>query len=222
MSACAFFGHRNFDYRPYEDNIREIVVELINKGVTDFYNGYRGNFDETCARIVCELHEQYPQIKNIMVLSYPPTASFVMPKCFDRAVYLLTRSVPPKSAIVRTNKLLVKTVSYVVSGVVRGYGGAKIACDFAKTMFRSVINVVTGDTDYYLSEHELEMGNKILQEHLDRLATDEEYKRKCEEESKRIYEKTAPIVEKQIEKNKRKKPKRDPVWVNVETKTTED
>ena len=149
MASCAFFGHRNYDYRPYEDNIRDIVEILIDRGVTEFYNGYRGNFDQTCARIVSELRERHPQIKNIMVLSYPPTESFVMPNCFDRAVYLLKQSVPPKSAIVRTNKQLVMTVQYVVSGVVRGYGGAKIACDFAKTMLRSMINVVTDEEQFF-------------------------------------------------------------------------
>ena len=179
MSSCAFFGHRNYDYRPYEDKIREVVKHLINKGVTEFYNGYRGNFDETCARIVSKFHEQYPQIKNIMVLSYPPTASFVMPKYFDRAVYLLQQNVMPKSAIVRTNKQLVKSVNYVVSGVVRGYGGAKIACDFAKKMLRSMVNVVTDESQYFYGPSE-EWLNEVAREHRERLATDEEYRIKYE------------------------------------------
>ena len=108
MSSCAFFGHANYDYQPYEEKIRDVVVDLINRGVTSFYNGYRGHFDVICARVVGELREQYPQIKNIMVLSYRPGKTFELPQYFNEAVYLLEQNVPFKYAIPRTNREIVR------------------------------------------------------------------------------------------------------------------
>lgn len=51
MPSCAFFGHSKYqDYSQYRDKIKDIVFELIqNHGVTQFYNGYRGDFDRLCA-----------------------------------------------------------------------------------------------------------------------------------------------------------------------------
>ena len=149
MLSCAFFGHRSYDYRPYKDKIREVVEYLINKGVTEFYNGWRGRFDVICAQIVSELKEKYPQIKNIMVLSYRPTKEFELPKYFDESIYLLEDSVPPRYAIARTNRALVKKVNYVVSGVAYVWGGAFNACEYAKKLLRSMVNVVTGKSQYF-------------------------------------------------------------------------
>ena len=214
--SCAFFGHRNFDYRPYEDKIRSTVVDLINRGVTEFYNGYRGNFDETCARIVRELQAQYPQIKNIMVLSYVPNEKFVKPDVFDETVYLLEKRVPLKYAISHTNKRLVQTVDYIVSGVVRNWGGAKSACDYAEYLYRTIFYIV-GDysyCDHYLFDKEVE--EELM---------DEELRKEIEEKSQQLYEKIAPIVEANIAKLKNKKRRKEPsnpVWAKVETKTTED
>ena len=71
MKTCVFFGHRNFDYEPYREKIEQIVVDLIeNEGVTDFYNGGRGRFDSICTEIVQKLKIRYPQICNILILSY--------------------------------------------------------------------------------------------------------------------------------------------------------
>lgn len=205
--SCAFFGHRNYDYRPYEDKIREVVVDLINRGVTEFYNGYRGKFDGTCARIVGELREQYPLIKNIMVLSYRPTQDFKLPDFFDESVYLLGNNVPHKYAITRTNKELVKTVDYIVSGVVWKWGGAKTACDYAKKLLRTTVNVVTNDNDFFCDESTLKEVDKISREYRNRLDTDEEYKKAEEERYKKLMEKVAPILEKQAQKSKKNKTK---------------
>lgn len=113
-------------------------------GVTEFYNGFRGHFDHTCARIVSELKKQYPQIKNLMVHSYyNPTKKIEKPEYFDELVFLLPKNVPPKYAIVRTNREIVKNVNYIVSGVVWSWGGAKTACDYAKKLNKTVFNVIT-------------------------------------------------------------------------------
>ncbi len=54
MISATFFGHRDFDYSPYRDKVRTVIMDLIvNHGVEEFWNGFRGNFDKICA----EAHE---------------------------------------------------------------------------------------------------------------------------------------------------------------------
>ena len=201
MSSCAFFGHRSFDYEPYRGKIKERIVDLIeNRGVTTFYSGGRGSFDGTCARIVGELKTKYPHIKNVLVLSYIPSKDFVLGNHFDESVYLLEKRVPLKFSISHTNRKLVETVDYVVSGVVRVYGGAKKACDYAEHLCKTVFYVVDGtssnDCDWAVKDWENEMQN-------------EEYSKRYKEEVAKACEKAKPIVEEQMAKRARKHNKND-------------
>ena len=152
MLSCAFFGHRSYNYEPYKDKLKEIVVDLIGRGVTDFYIGGRGFFDSLCAKTVHELKKEYPHIKSILVLSYIPDKNFQLSPNYDESVYLLQKRVPYQYAILQTNREIVKIVNYVVSGVVYPWGGAKTACDYAKKLNRTMFNVVDGssycDFDY--------------------------------------------------------------------------
>ena len=176
--SCAFFGHRNYDYAPYKDKIKAQVVDLIeNRGVTTFYNGGRGSFDGICAQIVWELKTKYPHIKNVLVLSYVPDKDFMLGERFDESVYLLEKRVPMKFCISHTNRKLVETVDYVVSGVVRVYGGAKKACDYAERLCKTVFYVVDGtssnDCDWAVKDWE----NKMQ---------DEEYRKQYEQEVAKV------------------------------------
>lgn len=140
---CAFFGHRDFNYRPYREKIKELICQLIeNQGAAEFYNGFRGNFDSLCAEIVFELKEQYPAIKNIMVLSYHPHGDYPLPKFFDESVYLLEESVLPKFAISYTNQAIVDRVDYVISGVKHDWGGAWTACQYARRKKKIILNIL--------------------------------------------------------------------------------
>ncbi|MCH5143331.1 MAG: hypothetical protein J1G07_06460 [Clostridiales bacterium] len=142
MVSCAFFGHRSFNYSPYREKLNNIITDLIeNHGVTQFYNGFRGEFDCLCATIVSELKYQYPNIRNIMVLSYYPSVSFTIPKYFDDCVYLLEKSVPPKSAIPRTNEKIVERADYIISGVKNQNGGAWTACQYAIRCHKLIFNI---------------------------------------------------------------------------------
>lgn len=144
MLTCVFFGHRDVNYFPYNEKIEEILFHLIeNCGVTQFYSGYRGKFDELCAYLVWELKFQYPQIKNTLVLSYLPykKADFVLPKYFDDFVYLLEKRVPPRFAIPHTNKRMVDLADYIVSGVNHDHGGAFAACNYARNRGKTIISI---------------------------------------------------------------------------------
>lgn len=143
MLSCAFFGHREEDYFPYGAKIEEIITELVvDCGLTQFYSGYRGEFERFCAYLVWRAKEQYPYIRNTMVLSYYKQLSASLPPFFDDSVYLLEgRKVPPQFAIPRTNQRLVDISNYIVSGVNHDSGGAFTACNYAKNRGKLILSI---------------------------------------------------------------------------------
>ena len=98
---------------------------IENKGVTQFYSGFRGDFDVYCSYLIYELKGSYPQTKDNCEYE------FALPKCFDDSVYLLERRVPKRFAIIETNKCLVDMVDFIVAGVMTHCGGAYMACEYA-------------------------------------------------------------------------------------------
>ena len=151
MKSCAFFGHSKMNLQPYREKLLNIIIDLIeNSGVTQFYSGFRGNFDGYCCNLIYELKHIYPQIKMTLVLSYIPEQkkdsdyNFSLPKCFDDSVYLLERKVPKRLAIIETNKCLVDLVDFVVAGVMLHCGGAYMACEYAYKRKKPIINIIDG------------------------------------------------------------------------------
>ncbi len=149
MKSCAFFGHRDMNVKQYREKLLNSVIELIdNKGVTQFYSDFRGDFNSYCGNLIFELKSIYPKIKNTMVLSYIPEAktddnsAFYLPKCFDDSVYLLERSVPKRLAIIETNKCLVDKVDYIIAGVMTHFGGAYMACEYAYKRKKPIISLI--------------------------------------------------------------------------------
>jgi len=67
VKTCSFFGHRKIELtEKLKQKVKEVVEELIvNHNVLTFLFGSRSNFDDLCFEIVCELKEQYPNIKRI-------------------------------------------------------------------------------------------------------------------------------------------------------------
>ena len=153
MKSCAFFGHRNMNVGQYKAKLLHIIIDLIeNEGVTQFYSGYRGDFDVYCSSLIHELKVRHPQIINTMVLSYIPEVAdrpndaFKLPKCFDDSVYLLERYVPKRLAIIETNKSLVDMVDFIVAGVITHSGGAYMACEYAYKRKKPIMSVIDGWT----------------------------------------------------------------------------
>lgn len=143
MLSCTFFGHRDEDYFPYGEKLERIIISLIEDcGLTQFYSGYRGEFERLCAYIVSRVREKYAYIRNTLVLSYYGQLSEPLPALFDDSVYLLGNSrVPPRFAIPRTNQKLVDISNYIVSGVNHDSGGAFTACNYAEKHGKLIITI---------------------------------------------------------------------------------
>jgi uncharacterized phage-like protein YoqJ len=144
MKSCAFFGHRDWGLKEGKEEIKNSIVNLIEKyGVMQFYCGGRGNFDNLCSQIVYELKKKYPHIKNTLVLSYIPKRKeeYGLPAKYDDSVYFLEERVPPRYAIVKTNEKMIDKSDYVIVGVRKSWGGAYRAGEYAKRKGKVIIQI---------------------------------------------------------------------------------
>ena len=207
MLSCAFFGHRDFPYWQYRDKIEDAIRYLIDIGVTEFYSGNRGAFDRLCASTAWNLKDEYPEIKNILVLSYYPDNKFKLPEWYDDAVYLLEKGVPPRYAISHTNRKLAQTVDYLIVGVAHKYGGAWSVYQYAQKHRYSTLNIITGEDNLFYKATLPSDMEKIVEEH--------------KEETEAFYLRIKDQVEASIANNakvKSKKKQQSPtpvVWVSV-------
>ena len=218
--SCAFLGQSKFDYEPYQEKILDKIEFLIQRGVTHFYNSYRNGFDALCAAAVDKLREQYPQIKNILVLAHKPEGEFALPDCFDEAVYLQDNAVPTRLAVRNVYRKLVQSVDYLICGVTRGLSDEWHAYNFAKKSLTSYYNVVTDKNYFWIELSPIEI-EKAVAEYEERMKVDEEFRTLVEEMARR-YEQSLKDGEKQKKKRKHKKTKeyKRPTWVVAKTKKT--
>ena len=202
--SCAFLGQNKLNYEPYQDKILEKIDFLIQRGVTHFYNCYRNSFDVLCAAAVDKLREQYPQIKNVLVLPYKPQGDVELPDCFNEAVYLQGNDVPTKFAARNTCRKLVQSVDFVISGVTRGLDEAKATYNFAKRALTPMYNVVTDKSRFWLIMSPAEI-EKAIAEYEERMKNDEVFR--------------MMHVEKQKKHRRKHKECKPPVWVTVKKST---
>ena len=144
MKTCVFFGHRDFNYIKYKEKLAQTLLDLIEKeDFTQFYSGGRGAFDMLCAETVCALRNTHPNIKNTLVFSYlPPTnADFTLPEVYTDSVYLLEKQVPPRYALLQTNKDMVDKADCLIVGIVKEWGGAWTAVEYARRKGKRIINL---------------------------------------------------------------------------------
>ena len=142
MKSCCFLGSSKDDFTNRKECIQRIIESLIvENGVTQFYCGNRGAFDLVCSSIVGELREKYPDIKNTHVLSYRPKEDYCMAQRYTDSVYLLERYVPPRFAILETNKSMVDKSDFVVVSTRLSFGGARTARDYAEKKGKMILDV---------------------------------------------------------------------------------
>lgn len=65
LTSCAFTGHRKIADAPDMKKLREIIVSLIDRGVTDFYCGLAVGFDMIAAELIISMKAEYPQLRLI-------------------------------------------------------------------------------------------------------------------------------------------------------------
>ena len=68
-NTALFIGHSEC-YGISAEQVKPIIIDLINQGVYVFYSGGQGGFDRLCAGCVYRLKKEYPQVKNYLVIPY--------------------------------------------------------------------------------------------------------------------------------------------------------
>ena len=64
-NACVFTGHRELDKDFSAKKLKKAIEDVIQEGITDFYNGMAKGFDLAAASAVLKLKKKYPQIRLI-------------------------------------------------------------------------------------------------------------------------------------------------------------
>lgn len=138
--TAIFIGHSEC-WGVEKEKVRAAAEDLIQKGVETFLSGGMGGFDWLGARIVYELKEKYPQIKNILVIPYL-TFNVRNKDLFDEILY------PDgfekyhfKAAIPKRNRFLVDNAKYAICYVTHGWGGAAQTYEYAKKHGLNIVDI---------------------------------------------------------------------------------
>lgn len=120
MRACTFFGHRDCP-EIIKPALHSVIESLIAEGVTTFYVGNHGQFDTYVRGALGELKKKYPHMDYAVVLAYLPTAG----EGSGDTIYPEGMEIgPPRFAIERRNRWMLRQAEVVVSYVRYTWGGA--------------------------------------------------------------------------------------------------
>lgn len=144
MTACTFFGHRDCPEN-IEPILTKVMIELITvKGVTMFYVGNQGRFDQIALKVLRILKDiDSVNMDYAVVLAYVPS----VPERFVRYTEGETmlpegiEQVHPKFAISWRNDWMLRNSDYVVTYTTHSWGGAARYAAKARKMRKNIINI---------------------------------------------------------------------------------
>ena len=142
---CCGFGHRVM-LTDVEKPLRETLERLTARGVTQFYTGGMGEFDELFVRAVRSIKRNDLRVRLVLVLPYL-TRRVATERAWYETQYdeiLIPAEldgVHPKSAIALRNRWLVDRSSIVIAALRRDYGGAAEAVRYAESTGKEVLRL---------------------------------------------------------------------------------
>ncbi len=134
---CSGFGHRVL-LMDIEKPLREVMERLVKEqGVTDFFTGGMGEFDELFARTVRSMKRSDPRLRLVLVLPYLTRQIATEKAWYERhyneiLIPAELDGVHPKAAITLRNRWMVDHSDFVVAALRRDYGGAAEAARYAE------------------------------------------------------------------------------------------
>lgn len=122
MYTCYFTGHRRINgdkgglYATLETEIERHITE---HGVVAFYVGDYGEFDHMVQRALAQAKTRHPEIIAQVVLAYYPAFRPVeCPEGLDGTYFPEGQeNVPPRHAIVKLNRFMVRSSHYLIAYV---------------------------------------------------------------------------------------------------------
>ena len=146
MSVCTFFGHSEC-YGLDAVTLRSTIEDLIKQGVTEFLVGNQGQFDAMVYGCLKELGRVYPHIRYWVVLAYLPTPEQGFRDASDTLYPEGMELTPPKFAIDRRNRWMLKEADICLCCIHHTWGGAYKYVRMAKHQGKQVINLGSAKLD---------------------------------------------------------------------------
>lgn len=144
--TCCGFGHRVL-LMDIEKPLRGILERLVTeRGVTVFYTGGMGEFDELFARTVRSMRWTDPRLRLVLVMPYL-TGELSAEKAYYEGHYdeiLIPAEldgVHPKAAIGLRNRWIVDRSDIVIAALHRDFGGAAEAVRYAEKVGKEVMRI---------------------------------------------------------------------------------
>ena len=138
MSACTFFGHREY-YSLDEQALMDAIEDLICKGVDTFYVGNQGQFDSAVYSCLKQLRKEHPHIRVCIVLAYLPTGKNEYDDMADTMYPEIEGH--PKFAIERRNRWMLDHADIVVTYITHSWGGAAQFAELAERMGKQIVGL---------------------------------------------------------------------------------
>lgn len=142
--CCALFGHKDCP-EDVRSKLEDKMEQLIYSGEVDYFiMGNQGRFDSMARSTAKRLKEKYPHIDYDIVLAYLPkdrtgieweeeTENTIYPDGLE--------TVPMRFAISRRNRWMVEQADVIICYIVRDWGGAVKAVEYAERKGKSIYNI---------------------------------------------------------------------------------
>jgi len=144
MKVCVFFGHRSCPETIYPLLETTLETLIIQQKADIFYVGREGQFDTLVLRALRTLKTIYPHISYSVVLAYLPQSKSAFGTWLndDETIYPeILETIPPRYAISKRNRWMVKQADVVVTYVTTTFGGAAQFKKLAEKSGKRVINL---------------------------------------------------------------------------------
>lgn len=117
--VCFFIGHRDTENEVRMALADEVEHHITAYGVTAFFVGHYGNFDNMAAAAVIEAKKRHPEVTLTLLLPYHPfDRPIPQPDGFDGTFYPPgMERVPKRFAIVRANRYMLEHSTYLIAHV---------------------------------------------------------------------------------------------------------
>lgn len=140
MKSCTFIGHKNASEK-LEPILKSTIEALVLKGITKFYVGTHGSFDNMAQKILKQLKLCHPQITYYIVLAYLPKTRDDT-EDYSKTIYPNgLEKVPLRFAITQRNKWMINNSDYLVCYVNHPFSNANKFKEFAIKKGKQIINL---------------------------------------------------------------------------------
>lgn len=136
MKSCFMFGHREAGEAIYPAIIAAAERCVREYGVEEFVVGHYGGFDRLAKRAVLEIKRTCPVRLTLLTPYYPIQEETA--KGFDEIVYPFEAHVPPRTAIVRANRMAIDGSACVIA-YVRHPGNTANLLEYARKKRKTII-----------------------------------------------------------------------------------